>query len=315
MHKEDIPLKRSILHLESLVTPRQAVEAIEAAVLSGIRVSHDPPRQVVQVAHGQLLLMPSEDGSYAGVKVATVAPANPQSGLPRIQGQYLLFDAQTLTLVATMDGVALTNLRTSAVSIAAIKPFLRSKTQQLRVVCFGYGPQGRAHIDALTETVDTTPETTWVARDSSRARASLGPDASLVTAGSMHANQVVAEADIVFCATSAHQPLFDGDLPSDDAVVVAVGSHEPHVREIDARLMRRAHVVVEDTATALREAGDVIMAIDDGEISASDLIEMSDVITGRVQLEPNRPTVFKSSGMAWQDLVVAAAAVDSGSRD
>ena len=114
-------------------------------------------------------------------------------------------------------------------------------------------------------------------------------------------------ADVVVCATSARSPLFDTELLRDDAVVVAVGSHEPDARELDARLLGRARVVVEDVSTALREAGDVALAVDEGVLDRRDLVPMRDVVLGAVELSADRPLVFKSVGMAWQDLVVATA--------
>ena len=116
-------------------------------------------------------------------------------------------------------------------------------------------------------------------------------------------------ADVVVCATSARSPVFDSALLRDDAVVVAVGSHEPDARELDAPLLGRATVVVEDIATALREAGDVVLAIAESMLTAADLVPMRDVLTGDVALPTDRPLVFKSVGMSWQDLVVAAAVV------
>ena len=96
------------------------------------RVDVDGPgRMAVPLAAGQFLLMPAElaaasDGpSAVGIKVATVAPGNAGSGVPRIQGLYLLFDATTLSPQAVLDGSALTTLRTPAVSVAAVLPRLR----------------------------------------------------------------------------------------------------------------------------------------------------------------------------------------------
>ncbi len=71
-------------------------------------------------------------------------------------------------------------------------------------------------------------------------------------------------------------------------------------------------MVVEDVATALREAGDVVLALAEGTLTAADLVPMRDVVTGAVTLSAGRPLVFKSVGMSWQDLVVAAAVVESG---
>jgi ornithine cyclodeaminase len=116
-------------------------------------------------------------------------------------------------------------------------------------------------------------------------------------------------ADVVVCATSARSPVFDSALLREDAVVIAVGSHEPDARELDAPLLGRATVVVEDVATALREAGDVVLAIAEGTLTPVDLVPMRDVVSGAVAVPADRPLVFKSVGMSWQDLVVATAVV------
>ena len=112
------------------------------------------------------------------------------------------------------------------------------------------------------------------------------------------------------CATAARTPLFDSDVVRDDGVVIAVGSHEPDARELDASLLGRATVVVEDVATALREAGDVVMARRDGTLDPSQVLPMRDVVTGSVQPPVDRPLVFKSVGMSWEDLVVAQAVLE-----
>ena len=96
-------------------------------------------------------------------------------------------------------------------------------------------------------------------------------------------------ADVVVCATSARAPLFDSALLRDDVVVVAVGSHEPDARELDAALLGRATVVVEDVATALREAGDVVLAIAEGALDPADLVPMRDVVTGAVDAARRPP--------------------------
>ena len=93
----------------------------------------------------------------------------------------------------------------------------------------------------------------------------------------------------------------------DEATVVAIGSHEPGAREVDERLVARATVVVESRATALREAGDVIAAIEAGAIGPEALHGLAALVRGEVAPEPGRPRLFKSTGMAWEDLVLAAA--------
>ncbi len=100
--------------------------------------------------------------------------------------------------------------------------------------------------------------------------------------------------------------MFDGSLVTGETVVVAVGSHEPFLREIDSELMARSFVVVEDTATALREAGDVVIPIDEGVLPAAALVPIRELFAGTARPAAGQPRVFKSTGMGWEDLVVAA---------
>ena len=81
------------------------------------------------------------------------------------------------------------------------------------------------------------------------------------------------------------------------------------MRELDERLLGRATVVVEDRNTAMREAGDVVLAVEAGAIRADDLVPLGDLVRGVAALEPGFPRVFKSTGLAWEDAVLASAAV------
>ena len=177
----------------------------------------------------------------------------------------------------------------------------RLPDRALRVAVIGAGPQATGHVSTLAA-VRALEEATYLVRDPSRTRFdAVALDSPQAPTTSLRS------ADVVVCATSARSPVFDSALLRDDAVVIAVGSHEPDARELDAALLGRASVVVEDVATALREAGDVILAIADGALGPEDLLPMRDVITGAVDVPTDRPLVFKSVGMSWQDLVVATA--------
>jgi ornithine cyclodeaminase len=234
------------------------------------------------------------------VKVVTVAPDNPQRGLPRIQAVHLLFDRETLALRAVLDGTALTTLRTPAVSLAAVLSSLPDRP--LRVVAIGAGPQAVAHVATLAA-LHAVEHAVHLVRDPARTRLDA------LALGSPQAERLLREADVVVCATSARFPLFDSALLGEEVVVIAVGSHEPDARELDGRLLGRATVLVEDPATALREAGDVVLAVAEGALDADRLVPMRDVVTGRSRAAAGRPVVFKSVGMSWQDLVVAEAVV------
>jgi ornithine cyclodeaminase len=278
--------------------PAAAVGAITDALLGGVDPATDPPRLSVGLAQGEFLLMPSQTPGAAGVKIVTIAPANPSHGLPRIQAVYLLFDQETLALRAALDGTALTTLRTPAVSVAAV--LKRLPDRPLRVAVVGAGPQAIGHVATLAA-VGSLEAVAYLVRDPTRTRLDA------LKLGSPQADQALRSAHVVVCATSARSPVFDSALVRSDAVVIAVGSHEPDARELDAPLLGRATVVVEDIATALREAGDVILAIAEGALTPHDLVPMRHVLTSAVTVPADRPLVFKSVGMSWEDLVTAAA--------
>lgn len=287
-----------------LVTPERARELIEQALLQGLDPSQDFPRSHVPAGAGHLLLMPSSWGEWVGVKLASVAPENPARGLPRIQAMYLLMDAATLTPRLMVDGATLTLLRTPAVTAAACRHLSAQDAQ--RLVVFGTGPQALAHAEAIAAIRPLT-DVTLIGRDPDRTAAAITAlQRRQVTARPGVVADDVPEADIIVCATSSAEPLFDSALISDGACVAAIGSHEPGRRELDAALMGRAQVVVEDTASALREAGDVVIALEEGALTAPDLVELAPVVRGEVHRDTHRPTVFKGTGMAWQDLAVIA---------
>lgn len=300
--------------IAAAVSPAAAVEVIARALAGGYDPASDMPRTASRVSGGQFLLMPSEVGDHAGIKVATVAPGNPERGLPRIQASYLLFDAPTLTLRATLDGTALTTLRTPAVSVAAVRPTLDRFGEPLSVVVFGAGPQAVGHVETLAAVAEPLASVTFVVRRPDRATPGVRDLGDVVGADSPRARTALAGAHVVVCATTARVPLFPAGAVGSNAVVIAVGSHEPDARELDSDLLARSSVVVEDVDTALREAGDVILARDEGALTREDLIPMSGVVTGVTPIPADRPVVFKSVGMSWQDLVIADAVVDPGER-
>lgn len=294
---------------------RDAIAAVENALRAGLDPDTDLPRSTVPLANGEFLLMPSEQGAVAGLKVLTVAPANPGVGLPRIQGTYLLFDRTTLTLRAQLDGAALTTLRTPSVSMAAIRTALTRSVSPLRVVVFGGGPQAVGHVEAIRAALAGEREVESVAYVTRSGRPpAADPHVTALTAGHPTADTELTRAGFVVCATTARTPLFDSAMLADDSVIVAAGSHEPDARELDGALLGRAQVIVESRASALRECGDVILAVDEGFLSADAVVPMREIVTGSVAVAADRPVVFKSSGMSWEDLVIAEAVLHAGEK-
>jgi ornithine cyclodeaminase len=164
------------------------------------------------------------------------------------------------------------------VSALAVDHLARPDARRLLV--FGRGPQAEAHVHAIS---------------------AVRPIEHVEVAGRGDVPDVAA-ADVIACCTTAREPLFDGARVADHVTVVAIGSHEPDARETDDALAHRATVVVESRMSALREAGDVIAA----GLAADDLITLGELVRGE-RSPAQGPRLFKSTGMAWEDAVVAAA--------
>lgn len=296
----------SARELAERVSMRAAIDAIDATLSAGFDPEDDLARTILDVPGGQLLLMPAAVAGAVGQKLASVAPANPERGLERIQALYMLLDGDTLAPTAILDGTALTSLRTPAVSAACVDRLASSGAGDL--VVFGTGPQAIAHVEAIAA-IRPLRSVRLIGRD--RARADTAADSARHFAADVAVGTVadVDSADLIVCATTASAPLFPADLVRDDAVVVAVGSHEPDRTELDPSLLGRSQVVVESRRVAGTEAGDVIQAIAAGVITDADLVTMHELFTGRADAATDRPRIVKTCGMGWQDLVVARLAL------
>ena len=282
---------------------RVATDALETALLAGDSGQADPLRSVVDVPNGQLLFMPSSGKTVAGVKLISIAPGNAELGLPRIQGVFVLLSADTLTPVALMDGAAVTTLRTPAVSAVAARHLAKADAEHLVVI--GTGPQARGHVEALA--AERPIARVGVVGRRQEAVTDLVSHVERLGLGGYAATpDDVAQADVVVAATTSRVPVVRGDVLRDGALVVAVGAHEPDWREVDTATVERSHVVVEDRAAAGTEAGDLAMAAAELGHDVELAGDLRELVNG-LDLDPTRTRFFKSVGMAWEDLVVAAA--------
>lgn len=297
----------------TLVTARSIAERVSmsgaiAELQRLLQTGFDPddalPRSILDVPNGQLLLMPAAVDGAVGQKFATVAPGNPDRGLERIQGLYILLDGETLAPTAILDGTELTSLRTPAVSASVVDLLAEPGAGDL--VVFGTGPQAVRHVEAL-EAIRPLRTVRLIGRDRSRAQEAvdaariLAPDAQITTG----TPDDVRAADLIVCATTASEPLFPDSHVRDDATIVAIGSHEPEKTELDPDLVGRSQVVVESRRVALTEAGDVIRALRTGSLREADLVTMHELFTGAIAPATDRPRIVKTCGMGWQDLAVA----------
>ncbi|MBK5268778.1 MAG: ornithine cyclodeaminase family protein [Acidimicrobiia bacterium] len=289
--------------LNDLLPMIDAIDALDGAFSAGIPAL--PVRTVHAIPEGQLLMMPAWSDRGIGVKLITYNPENASRNQPTVQGVYVLFEPDTASPLAVFDGSAITELRTAAVSGVATRHL--SKTDATRLLVYGSGVQARSHIAAmravraieLVQIVSGTPANAVSLADELRQR---GVEALAVDSPGL------VDADIVCLCTTSPTPVINaGQLPS-TIHINAIGSFQPHTREVDSRTVSASTVYVEDRAAAMEEAGDLIIPEQEGawdrNLIGADLHEL---VSGQKDAGGGR-TLFKGVGLAYEDLIVATAA-------
>jgi len=320
MRSSSIPAAGTLQHFDAAAVRAAApwaaaIGALEQALLTDVDPELDDPRLFSPAPGGEFLLMPSSGPTFSGVKVLTIAPENAARGLEKIQGVYLLFDSNTLAPVATFDGTEITAIRTPATTLLAIKhisaaaPAGHPFPDAPRICVYGSGVQALNHIRAA-RFVFPSATFTVVGRRPERVSALQAELADEGIAAVPGSGLDVPNADVIICATSSGEPLFEGTQPSPDAIIAAVGQHGLGVREVDSTLVLRSDVVVEGRASAWREGGDLIPARSVEEWRRIRPINLRELVRGELVRTPGRPCLFNGVGMAWQDLVTAARVYD-----
>jgi ornithine cyclodeaminase len=285
-----------------------AIDALEAAFGSE-RLPEAPMRTHVETRAGTLLLMPAFGEPGVGVKLVTLTPSNPDRRLPFIHAVYVLFEAVGQSPVALLDGAALTALRTAAVSGLATRHLARADASRLAI--FGAGVQARSHLRAMLA-VRPIEDAVIVSRTADRATALAQEAFEAGVNARVGAPDDVEDRYLVCTCTTSATPVFDGSLLAPGTHVNAVGAYRPDLRELDTETIERARVVVETREAAMEEAGDLLIPMKEGAIGEDHVVaDLSEVVRGvTVRRTAQDVTVFKSVGVAFEDLVVARAAVD-----
>lgn len=311
--------------VRELLTFETAIHALEAALRDGLSPEDDGPRLFADAPKGEFLLMPAQSQSFSGVKALTIAPENPERGLEKIQGLYILYSSDDLSPVAVMEGACLTAIRTPAVTLTAIRHLARLAPEGAKIgtdphiVLFGAGTQALGHVhaalvdfpDATFEIIGRRPERVTALID---ALAADPATAHVRAVASTDRDAAVAKADIIITMTTALEPVFDGSLVKPSAIVAATGTHGLDAREIDDALVTRADIAVEGRGSARRENGNLATAFDDEAWETRPPANLQDLVRGNFTRTPGRPAFYTGVGMSWEDLVCASAVYTSRSR-
>ena len=297
---------------------REAVEVVKRA-FSGLSTGRAdiPLRTILSLPKhdGVTLFMPGylSDSESLAVKIVSVHNRNPERDLPLINAVVVVIDPATGQAMAAIEGGYLTALRTGAGSGAATDLLARRDAEVAAII--GAGEQARAQTLAVAAVRPI--KRFWIyARRRARVeemiaemRPKLGPSIELLEAHSP--SQAVREALVICAATTSSTPVFDGADLRPGAHVNGVGSYRPAMQEIDCATLRRASkIVVDSRESALTEAGDLMIAIERGEIQPSDIYaEIGEIAAGLKagREDDDEITYFKSVGNAAQDAAVAQA--------
>jgi len=263
-----------------------------------------------------LLLMPAWNPRYAGVKVVAVFPANRDTDVATINGNYLLHDGTNGLPLAMLDGGALTVRRTVGASLLAATLLARPDSSRLTVMgsgrLAGNLARGYAELFPIQEIV------VWNHRlaGAERLAAELTAD-GLAANATDDAQAAIRSADIVTAATLSAEPIIAGTWLQPGTHVDLVGGFTPDMREADDAAILAADVYVDTMAGALSEAGDVIQPIDNGTLTEAgilgDLFALCSAPGERPPRADGTITLFKSVGHALEDLVAAAAVYEAKS--
>ncbi len=272
-------------------------------------------RSSFDAAGGDLLVMPAVDQSAAGIKLLMVQPVNTARGVPVIQGMYVLFDAERGCPVAILDGAALTRLRTPAASAIATDALARPDAETLGII--GSGPQAVGHIESMLCVRSQISRIVIGNRSEDNAHRVLhqvSTDHHLMTGADGTVRRIsvgsISEAagcDIVCVATRSDQPLVHATMVRPGTHLNAVGAYRSDMRELSAELLAAGTVVVDEVTAARDEAGDLIAAVAEQRWSWDQVAgDLADVADGTLRRRfDSEITVFKSVGLAIEDLVIA----------
>ena len=300
---------RAAVPIEDLL---DAVEAAYRDVSEGR--DRSPVRSHVALDAGDLLLMPGTraDGAGATVKLVTIMPGNAARGLPTVQALVVWLDAATGSPLALLDGGTLTAMRTGAASGVATRLLARPDAETLAVI--GAGGQAEWQVRAVLAARPVrhvlVHARSAASREAFAERMATATGVDVTAVGSAEA--AVRAADIVCCATTSTVPVFDAAWLRPGAHVNGIGAYRLDMVELPPAVFGRAALVsVDAREAAMAEAGDVVAAIGRGLLAELDLVEIGSIGRDWVATrEPEAITVFKSVGLAIQDVAAAELIVE-----
>ena len=269
-----------------------------------------PPKVYITFPTGDFRTMPAyiPSAKIAGIKCVNVHPSNPAIGLPTVMALTIILDIDTGLPKAILNATGLTDLRTGAAGAIACKYLSARKSVTVGLV--GTGRQAAAQLRAISRELDVTSVRVWSRTDESAKKFVAGFPEFDCRAGSL---PFTCDSDIIVTTTPSRRPVIRDAWVHEGTHINAIGADAPGKQELDPAILSRAMVIVDDPAQAIH-SGEVNVPISAGQYDASEIAgTLGEVVLGlKKRSGPGQVTVFDSTGLAIQDLAIAAIAMEHG---
>jgi alanine dehydrogenase len=298
--------------VKEILVMSEVIDAVEKAFhYQGIGSVQMPPKVYLyfEKYNGDLRAMPAyiPETDEAGVKIVNSHPENPEKGLPTVLATYILNDPSTGAPLAIMNATYLTDIRTGAAGAVAAKYLARKDSKVLGIV--GCGRQAKTQLLGTLEVfeiekvlvTDKNPSQCQLLKNEMK-----GSGVDIIPCGIRE----TCKADIITTTTPVRKPIIKNEWVEDGAHINAIGADAPGKQELEGKILQRAKIVIDSWEQA-HHSGEINVPLSSGEITEANIYgELGEIISrkkkGRV--DDDEITLFDSTGLAIQDVAVAALA-------
>lgn len=298
----------SLEDVKQSITMSQAIDAMEQAFIQLAQQQVKLPlRTAISIDEEKALTltMPAylAQDKTLGLKVVSVFPNNLTQSKPSITGVIMLLDASTGEPKILMDAAYLTALRTGAVSGLATKYFARDNANHVAII--GSGAQSSTQLEAMTAVRTIKHVSIWSRTMKNAEEFAKKLESQYDVTIHEQVSLAIRDADIICTATSSSEPLVHLSEIQSHAHINAIGSHSRTMQEIGQDVLGHSTVVVDQLEAVLSESGEIIRAVEQNTLKKENILEIGQWLLSKELDYKNHSTVFKSVGLAIQDLSVA----------
>ena len=296
--------------VKKLIDLQEVIDAVgDSFELETVGETKVPPRQTIDYSSGWFRIMPAvvvgRDSAVMGAKIMNLVA---QHNGDKVQYLILLYDPRSGELLSAMDGAVITQMRTAGATAAVATRIVGDEPVQLTIIGSGFVAQGQ--LRALFHKIKFRRILVYSPRAENRNSFAelMGKELGVNIQPCESLSRALSESHLVLLATRSKVAVVDGDALAKNAVVLSIGSTRRDFREMDLRTMARARcVLVDHVDQVLAESGDIQAGLESHVLEKHHLYPVSKFwADGLIPKYDNRDlVVFKSSGTAMQDLVVA----------